>query len=67
MTTRIYVVADTKTYDSAQPAPSMRLVRATHPNVALSHIARSQFKVHVATQDNLADLIGAGVKVEDAT
>lgn len=66
-TTRIYVIADTKLYDPAKPEPSMRLVRATHPSAALSHVARRQFKVHVATQNNIADLITAGVKVEDAS
>lgn len=44
-----------------------RLVRATRPTVALSHVARTAFDVRVATQNDLEQLIAAGVKVEDAT
>lgn len=58
--TRIYVVTDTTT-DAER---THRLVRATHPSTALTHVARSSFHVAVATQDDLERLLGDGVKVE---
>lgn len=66
MTTRIYVITDTKNYDAEQPAPSQRLVRAAHPSTALTHVVRTQFSVRVASQDDLARLLPIGVKVEDS-
>jgi hypothetical protein len=42
-----------------------RLVRATHPSTALSHVARQAFEVRVATQNDLEAFLPAGVKVED--
>ena len=59
MAARIYLVhpiADGK---------SSRLVRATHPATALRHVANDAFKVAVASQDQLVEAIGRGVKVED--
>lgn len=58
MTTRIYTVEDSATGQA-------RLVRATHPSHALTHVARTAFKVRVATQDDLTQLLPAGVRVED--
>ncbi|HEU6455942.1 MAG TPA: hypothetical protein VN201_10780 [Roseateles sp.] len=56
--TRIYTVEDNATGQA-------RLVRATHPSHALTHVARSAFSVRVSTQEDLTDLLPAGVKVED--
>lgn len=42
-----------------------RLVRASHPSVALTHVARSEYDVRVATQNDLESLLPQGVKVED--
>lgn len=53
--TRIYCVSD---------GNRDRLVRATHPSHALTHVARDTFKVRVATQGDLETLLPAGVKVE---
>ena len=43
---------------------SKRLVRATHPSTGLMHVAKNTFEVAVATQNDLEELLGAGVKVE---
>jgi hypothetical protein len=58
-TERIYVVKPTEGDTKA------RLVRATHPSTALSHVARQAYEVRVATQNDLAALIPEGVKVEN--
>lgn len=55
--TRIYTVADNAT-------GKQRLVRATHPAPALLHVARGAFAVRVATQEDLEQLLPAGVQVE---
>lgn len=54
--TRIYTVSDGSTD---------RLVRASHPSHALMHVARSAYRVRVATQEDLATRLPAGVEVED--
>jgi len=41
-----------------------RLVKASLRQQALSHVANSVFKVHVATQDDLVQALTAGTKVE---
>lgn len=55
-TKRIYSV----TKDGVQ-----RLVRATHPNPALMHVARGTYQVRVATQGDLEQAFKAGTKVEE--
>lgn len=52
--TRLYVVGE---------GTAERLVRATHPAVALTFATRD-VKVKVASQDDLVRLIAAGVKPE---
>ena len=59
MTTRIYVIRDNR------PEGRTRLVRATHPNHAIKHVADAAFTATVATQDDLVKLIGLGTTVED--
>lgn len=59
-TTRIYLVQDAG-------GNSKRLVRATHPGHALMHAARTTFDVHVASQNELVDLLGRGIEVEKIT
>lgn len=54
--TRIYRIDDGK---------ADRLVRATSQAQAVRHVA-SGFAVRVATQDDIADLVTEGVKVEAA-
>jgi hypothetical protein len=58
MTTRIYVVKSK--IEGVKP----RLVRATHPSNALSHVVNSQFTVAVAKPDDLVELLPEGVAVE---
>lgn len=43
-----------------------RLVRAKNGAQARHFVSRSTIKVAVATQDDLVELIGKGVKVEEA-
>jgi len=61
MSSRIYIVSDT----SNDPV-THRLIRAATQAQARNHAARAQFKVDVAGQQSLVDLLAAGVKVEDA-
>lgn len=42
-----------------------RLVRAGHPSTALMHVARDSYEVAVASQNDLEELLGQGVKVEN--
>ncbi len=55
MSERIYAV-----YHGAEA----RLVRASHRSQALSHAAQTTFNIHVATQEELVNLVSEGVKVE---
>lgn len=55
---RIYTVCDNNT-------GTTRLVRATHPNAALMHVARHTWAVRVATQTDLEQELKAGTKVEE--
>jgi len=49
------------------PDSKVRLVKATTRSQALSHIAHQVFTVRVATQDDLVDNLGKGIKVEPVT
>lgn len=61
--TRIYRVFDT---DSAEDAiGASRLVRAASAAQAIRHCA-DHYRAHVATQDDIAELVGADVQVETA-
>jgi len=55
--TRIYTVTNNNT-------GRQRLVEATHPNVALSHVARAEFTVDTTDAKEAATLVAAGVEVE---
>jgi hypothetical protein len=57
---RIYVVGHIE-------SGSKRLVRAVTSGQAARHAMRTSHAVTVATQDELVDLVRAGVDVEDAT
>lgn len=57
MTERIYKI------ESSLAEP--RLVRASNRHQALSHVANSVFSVNVASQDDLVDYLGKGIKVEN--
>jgi hypothetical protein len=59
MTTRIYKITPKREGAAA------RFVRATHPAVALRHVADDAFTVRVATQDDLVSGFERGAKVED--
>lgn len=58
MAGRIYVVEDEQT---------ISLVRATSPSQALNHVVKNNYKVRVATTDDVADLMSQGATVDDAT
>ena len=57
MSIRIYAVKDGDT---------TRLVRASHPSVAISHVARSKFSAAVASQEQIVEAMNTGTKVETA-
>lgn len=56
MAERIYIVYG--------PQDSVRLVKASLRQQALSHVANSTFVIRVATQDNLVDALMANTKIE---
>lgn len=43
----------------------MRLIRAPNKTRALNHVSTNMIAVEVASQDDLIDLVGKGVKVEE--
>lgn len=55
MATRIYIVTG---------PTGTRLVKATAPSQAITHVAKAAFDARVASQDDLVEAIGNGVKVE---
>lgn len=55
---RIYLVGHGQT---------VRLVRAAHRAQALAHVARSSINVTVASQDELVEALGRGIKVENVS
>lgn len=55
--TRIYIVGSLD--------GTVRLVRASTPHQAISHVAHTQFTVRVPTQDELVNAVGKGVAVEN--
>ena len=55
--TRIYIVGSLD--------GTIRLVRASTPHQAISHVAHSQFTVRVPTQDELVGAVSKGVTVEN--
>lgn len=57
-TTRIYRIAATT------PGAKPRLVRASHPDTALRHVAQTTYTVTVATQDELVECVAGGIQVE---
>lgn len=57
---RIYIVG------SSDPAFPVRLVKASVRQQALSHVAQSLFTVRVASQDDLVNALGKGIKIENA-
>lgn len=56
MAKRIYI---------ARVGNTVRLVRAHHPSAVAQHVARDMVRVSVATQDELVDALGRGIKPED--
>jgi hypothetical protein len=61
---RIYRVANALVEDAATGGAFTRLVRAPNAAQALRHVATDTLSVAVASQDDLVELIEAGVKVE---
>ena len=53
---RIYIVG------SSDPVFPIRLVKASIRQQALSHVAQSLFTVRVASQDDLVNALGKGVR-----
>jgi hypothetical protein len=60
---RIYVVTAIGNADGRKK----RLVRASNATQAWRRVAEELITVDLATQDELVELAGAGVKVEEAT
>jgi hypothetical protein len=54
--TRIYIVTNS--------AGATRLVKATVASQAITHVAKNAFTAKVASQDDLVQALGNGVKVE---
>lgn len=54
-TTRIYLVNG--------PTGS-RLVRASVPSQAITHVAKQSFSASIASQDDLVEALSSGIKVE---
>jgi hypothetical protein len=59
---RVYLVTVTE----PEGKPERRLVRAGNSAQAWRHVAESRIAVDLATQDDLIELAGSGVKVEEA-
>ena len=57
-TRRLYLVSDQN--------GTQHLVSATHPSVALAHIARAEFSVTVPTALTVAGLVANGLTVKEA-
>ena len=57
MSDRIYIVKQDK---------KERLVRAVSATAAIRHVAAPMFEARVASQQDLVNLVGQGVKVEEA-
>lgn len=62
MSTRIYVVHDTRANPNKQ-----RLISAGSKAQAIRHVARDMIAADVASQNALVFLLGEGVQVEDAS
>lgn len=63
--TRIYRVIENM--DGTRAEAVYHLVRAQSAAQAIRHIVSPRFGADVATPDQLVDLVGAGVKVREAT
>lgn len=61
--TRIYIVSPT--VPLASGSDQRRLVRAGNSAQALRHVVEHTLQVSLASQADLVELVGAGVKVED--
>ena len=57
-------MATQRIYRIDGPENTVRLVRCSHPNLAVKHVADSLFTARVATQDDLEALLLKGVPVE---
>lgn len=55
----------TKRIYAIQEGERVRLVRASHPNAALMHVARGTYATRVATQTDLERAFKAGIQVEE--
>ena len=56
-------MANTRIYIVTGPTGT-RLVKASAPSQAITHVARSVFDARVASQDDLVESLSNGVKVE---
>lgn len=63
METRIYAV---EVGEQSAQDKMVRLVRAGNPAQAVRHVSKGMIGAKLATQDQLVELAGKGVKVEDA-
>ena len=60
------MAAATRIYAVTVEGKHKKLVRAASQAAAIRHVAKPMFAADVATQDELVELAGKGVKVEDA-
>lgn len=59
------MATSTRIYTVGSLDGTIRLVRASTPHQAISHVAHSQFTVRVPTQDELVAAVSKGVTVEN--
>jgi len=58
-------VAEKRIYAVTDPSGEVRLVRAVSKSQALDHVTRP-YKVAIAPQETIVNLVSDGAKVEDA-
>lgn len=56
----------TRIYAVTNDIGAMRLVRASHPNTAITHVARQHYTARVASQDDIVSAMAEGATVENA-
>lgn len=57
-------MAESRIYCARDKSGKRRLVRATHPSNVYMHVARSDYDVSVASQEDLEELLPKGTLVE---
>lgn len=60
-------MSNERIYTVTGPGEKVSLVKAANQAQAIRHVARNTFQIEVASAVQVADLIVAGVKVENAS